>query len=54
VRNENKILEEKSIRTVHNAQTTAAMREAETISRDPNIKGHRDLDVLFKELETEP
>jgi len=38
------------ISRVPNAETIAAMREAETISRDPKVKGYTDLDALFKDL----
>ncbi|MBS3942840.1 MAG: type II toxin-antitoxin system RelB/DinJ family antitoxin [Dethiobacter sp.] len=38
------------ISRVPNAETIAAMREAETIARDPNVRGYTDLDVLFKDL----
>ncbi len=33
-----------------NAQTIAAMKEAERIARDPNVKGYTDLDELFRDL----
>jgi len=33
-----------------NAETTAAMAEAERIARDPNVKGYTNLDDLFKAL----
>ena len=35
---------------VPNAETIAAMREAETIARDQNARGYTDLDELFKDL----
>jgi DNA-damage-inducible protein J len=35
---------------VPNAETVAAMREAERIAKDPNTKGYTDLDALFKDL----
>ena len=35
---------------VPNAETIAAMKEAERISRDPNVKGFASVDELFKEL----
>ncbi|MBS4008074.1 MAG: type II toxin-antitoxin system RelB/DinJ family antitoxin [Clostridium sp.] len=38
------------ISRVPNAETIAAMREAETIARDPNARGYTDLDALFKDL----
>ncbi len=33
-----------------NAETIAAMLEAERIARDPNVKGYTDLDQLFADL----
>ena len=33
-----------------NAETIAAMEEAERISRDPNVKGYTNIDDLMKEL----
>ena len=36
-----------------NAETLAAMAEAERISRDPNIKGYRDVDALFRDLDAD-
>ena len=33
-----------------NAETVAAMREAERIACDPNVKGYNNLDDLFKAL----
>ena len=33
-----------------NAETIAAMREAELIAHDPNVKGYTSLDDLFKDL----
>jgi DNA-damage-inducible protein J len=33
-----------------NAETIAAMEEAERIARDPNVKGYTNLDELFKDL----
>jgi DNA-damage-inducible protein J len=36
-----------------NAITLAAMSEAEKISRDPNIKGYRDMKALFEDLDTD-
>ena len=35
-----------------NAETIAAMKEAETIARDPNVKGYTDLDELFRDLKS--
>lgn len=35
---------------VPNAETVAAMEEAERIARDSNIKGYSDMDELFKDL----
>jgi DNA-damage-inducible protein J len=36
-----------------NAETREAMREAERISRDPSVKGYRNMDELFRELEAD-
>ncbi|SHN51760.1 DNA-damage-inducible protein J [Desulfitobacterium chlororespirans DSM 11544] len=33
-----------------NAETIAAMEEAELISRDPSVKGYTDVDQMMKEL----
>lgn len=33
-----------------NAETIAAMEEADRISRDPNVKGYTDVDEMIKEL----
>ncbi len=33
-----------------NKETLAAMKEAESITRDPSVKGYTDLDELFEEL----
>ena len=33
-----------------NTQTIAAMKEAERIACDPNVKGYTDLDELFRDL----
>ena len=33
-----------------NAETAAAMLEAEQIARDPNVKGYTNLDELFRDL----
>jgi DNA-damage-inducible protein J len=33
-----------------NAETIAAMLEAEKIAKDPNVKGYTDLDQLFADL----
>jgi DNA-damage-inducible protein J len=38
------------ISRVPNTETIAAMREAETIARDPNARGYTDLDELFNDL----
>jgi len=40
------------ISRIPNAETVAAMREAERIARDPNVKGYTDLNELFKELKS--
>ena len=34
-----------------NRETAAAMREAERIAKDPNVKGYRSMDELFAELD---
>jgi len=36
-----------------NVETLAAMAEAEKISRDPGIKGYRDMNALFEDLDAE-
>lgn len=36
-----------------NAETLAAMYEAEQIANDPNAKGYKDLDAMWKELDNE-
>lgn len=33
-----------------NAETLAAMEEADRISRDPNVKGYTDIDEMMKEI----
>ena len=33
-----------------NAETLAAMREAERIAKDPSVKGYTDLDKMFADL----
>ena len=33
-----------------NAETIAAMLEAERIAKDPNVKGYTDMDQLFSDL----
>ena len=40
------------ISRVPNAETVAAMQEAERIARDPNAKGYTDLDELFRDLKS--
>lgn len=35
---------------VPNAETIAAMEEADRISHDPNVKGYTDVDEMIKEL----
>ncbi|MGN1306389.1 MAG: type II toxin-antitoxin system RelB/DinJ family antitoxin [Faecousia sp.] len=35
-----------------NAETVAALREAERIAKDPSVKGYSDLDTLFEDLNT--
>jgi DNA-damage-inducible protein J len=35
---------------VPNAETIAAMEEAERISRDPSVKGYTDVELMMKEL----
>jgi DNA-damage-inducible protein J len=37
---------------VPNAETIAAMQEAERIAADPNIKGYTNLDELFRDLKS--
>ena len=37
----------------YNAETLAAMAEAERISRDPSVKGHRDMAAMFEELDAD-
>ena len=39
-----------SISRVPNAETVAAMLEAERIARDPNVKGYRDMNALLGDL----
>jgi len=36
-----------------NANTLAAMAEAERISRDPSVKGYRNMADMFKELDAD-
>ena len=36
-----------------NAVTLAAMAEADRISRDPDIKGYRDMNALFEDLDAD-
>jgi DNA-damage-inducible protein J len=36
-----------------NAETLAAMREAEVISRNPSIKGYRNMEELLMELDAD-
>jgi len=36
-----------------NAETLAAMVEAERISRDPSVKGYRDMKALFEDLDAD-
>ena len=36
-----------------NAETLAAMAEAERISRDPSVKGFRDMKALFEDLDAD-
>ena len=38
---------------VPNAETIAAMEEAERISRDPSVKGYADVDEMIRELLTD-
>jgi len=35
-----------------NAETIAALLEAERIAHDPNVKGYADLDELFRDLKS--
>jgi len=34
-------------------ETLAAMAEAERIARDPSVRGYRDMDMLFKDLDAD-
>jgi DNA-damage-inducible protein J len=36
-----------------NAESLSAMIEAERISRDPAVKGYRDMDALFRDLDAD-
>ena len=36
-----------------NAESLAAMAEAERISRDPSVKGHRNMAAMFEELDAD-
>ncbi|MCL1875276.1 MAG: type II toxin-antitoxin system RelB/DinJ family antitoxin [Synergistaceae bacterium] len=36
-----------------NAETLAAMAEAERISRDPSVKGYRNMNALFEDLDAD-
>ena len=36
-----------------NAETLAAMAEAERISRDPSVKGYKDMKALFEDLDAD-
>ena len=38
--------------SVPNAETVAAMQEAEQIARDPAVKGYTDTEELFRDLNT--
>lgn len=40
------------ISRVPNAETVAAMLEAERIARDPNMEGYTNLDELFRDLKS--
>jgi DNA-damage-inducible protein J len=40
------------ISRIPNAETLAAMKEAEIIARDPNVKGYTNLEELFKDLKS--
>jgi len=40
------------ISRVPNAETVAAMLEADRIAHDPNVRGYTDLDELFKDLKS--
>jgi len=37
-------------RSLPNAETLAAMKEAERIAHDPDVKGYTNLDELFRDL----
>jgi DNA-damage-inducible protein J len=41
-----------TVSRIPNAETIAAMREAELIAHDPNVKGYNDLDELFRDLKS--
>ena len=36
-----------------NAESLAAIAEAERISRDPSVKGYHDVDALFRDLDAD-
>lgn len=38
------------VQSIPNAETIAAMEEADRISRDPNVKGYSDVDKMMKDL----
>jgi DNA-damage-inducible protein J len=40
------------ISRIPNAETVAAMKEAEIIARDPNVKGYTNLDELLRDLKS--
>jgi len=37
----------------YNSETIAAMAEAEKISRDPSVKGYRNMAAIFEELDAD-
>ena len=39
-----------AVSCIPNAETSAAMKEAERIARDPSVKGYTDFDVLSNDL----
>jgi DNA-damage-inducible protein J len=40
------------ISRIPNAETIAAMKEAESIAHDPNVKGYTNLEELFRDLKS--
>ena len=49
-----KVMNETSDSILHpNAESLAAMAEAERISHDPSVKGYRDMNALIKDLNSD-